>query len=88
MSSHRRRRGFRGRPLLTLLAAAFLLVGVCAATGIAWDPFARASGQDGAAASAIGTPWSAGTGTGSGSPTPAATGQAPPAPGGSPGGAD
>ncbi|WP_051832670.1 glycoside hydrolase family 71 protein [Streptomyces katrae] len=88
MSSHRRRRGFRGRPLLTLLAAAFLLVGVCAATGIAWDPFARASGREGAAASAIGTPWTAGSDTGSATPTPGATGQGPPAPGGSPGGED
>ncbi|MER6392605.1 glycoside hydrolase family 71 protein [Streptomyces sp. NPDC001523] len=39
-ASHRRRPRFRGRrPLLTFLMSAFLLVGVCAATGIAWDPF-------------------------------------------------
>lgn len=38
-ASHRRRAGFRGRrPLLSLFLTAFLLVGVCAATGIAWDP--------------------------------------------------
>ncbi|MCY0928603.1 endo-1,3-alpha-glucanase family glycosylhydrolase [Streptomyces sp. H27-H1] len=37
--SHRRRPGFRGRrPLLALFLSAFLLVGVCAATGIAWEP--------------------------------------------------
>ncbi|MFI5860271.1 endo-1,3-alpha-glucanase family glycosylhydrolase [Streptomyces sp. NPDC051546] len=38
-ASHRRRAGFRRRrPLLSLLLSAFLLVGVCAATGLAWDP--------------------------------------------------
>lgn len=37
--SHRRRPAFRGRrPLLATLLSAFFLVGVCAATGIAWDP--------------------------------------------------
>lgn len=60
--SHRRRPGFRGRgPLLALLVSAFLLVGVCAATGIAWDPFAAGSVRDGAA-TGIGAPWSAGPG--------------------------
>ncbi|MET9319654.1 glycoside hydrolase family 71 protein [Streptomyces sp. NPDC003038] len=57
-SSHRRRPRFRGRrPLLALLISGFLLVGVCAATGIAWDPFTAASPQGG---SAPGTdvPWS------------------------------
>ncbi|RSS84132.1 glycoside hydrolase family 71 protein [Streptomyces sp. WAC06614] len=38
--SHRRRRGFGiVGPLLAFLVSAFLLVGVCAATGIAWDRF-------------------------------------------------
>lgn len=38
-ASHRRRAGFRHRrPLLSLLLSAFLLVGVLAATGIAWEP--------------------------------------------------
>ncbi|KJK53549.1 glycoside hydrolase family 71 protein [Streptomyces sp. NRRL F-4428] len=37
--SHRRRPAVRGgRPLLATALSAFLLVGVCAATGIAWDP--------------------------------------------------
>uniref|UniRef100_A0AAU2JXC8 Glycoside hydrolase family 71 protein n=1 Tax=Streptomyces sp. NBC_00049 TaxID=2903617 RepID=A0AAU2JXC8_9ACTN len=41
------------------MISAFLLVGVCAATGIAWDPFANASSRDGAAPR-IGAPWSTG----------------------------
>ncbi|MFI9063349.1 endo-1,3-alpha-glucanase family glycosylhydrolase [Streptomyces sp. NPDC053429] len=45
--SHRRRPRFRGRrPLLVLLISAFLLVGVCAATGIAWDPFTAEAHQE------------------------------------------
>ncbi|MEU6890677.1 endo-1,3-alpha-glucanase family glycosylhydrolase [Streptomyces sp. NPDC046557] len=49
-SSHRRRPRFRGRrPLLVLLISAFLLVGVCAATGIAWDPFTTEARQGGRA---------------------------------------
>ncbi|MEU7553252.1 glycoside hydrolase family 71 protein [Streptomyces sp. NPDC044571] len=68
-SSHRRRRGFRGRPLLTLLVSAFLLVGVCAATGVAWDPFAPGSRQD-ASAPGTGEPWPATTADGSTAPTP------------------
>lgn len=44
--SHRRRPRFRGRrPLLATLLSAFLLMGVCAATGIAWDPFGGASAR-------------------------------------------
>ncbi|MEU6311452.1 endo-1,3-alpha-glucanase family glycosylhydrolase [Streptomyces sp. NPDC047014] len=47
--SHRRRPAFRGRKsLLTLLLSGFLLVGVCAATGIAWDPRQGATAQAGA----------------------------------------
>ncbi|MFD5506654.1 glycoside hydrolase family 71 protein [Streptomyces sp. NPDC127051] len=88
MSSHRRRPGFRGRPLLTLPAAAFLLVGVCTAAGIAWDPFTADARQDAASAPAIGTPWAAGPDTGTGGPAPGATGQAPTVPGRSPGGTD
>ncbi|MFG2981224.1 endo-1,3-alpha-glucanase family glycosylhydrolase [Streptomyces sp. NPDC048258] len=60
---HRRRSGFRGRrPLLALLISAFLLVGVCAATGIAWDPFNGASSQAGSAPGS-GVPQSAGPGS-------------------------
>ncbi|MFD7261344.1 glycoside hydrolase family 71 protein [Streptomyces sp. NPDC059874] len=55
--SHRRRGGSRGRRPLLLLVCGFLLVGVCAATGIAWDPFTTDSAGRGATA-AIGTPWS------------------------------
>ncbi|MGW7115443.1 glycoside hydrolase family 71 protein [Streptomyces xanthophaeus] len=48
--SHRRRPRFRGRrPLLATLLSAFLLMGVCAATGIAWDPFGGASARAGQA---------------------------------------
>ncbi|OEJ34577.1 hypothetical protein BGK67_27460 [Streptomyces subrutilus] len=48
--SHRHRTGWRGRrPLLTLLMSAFLLVGACAAAGIAWDPFNTPSAQAGSA---------------------------------------
>lgn len=49
-ASHRRRARSRGRrALLAFLAAALLLVGVCAA-GIVWDPFRAAAGQDPASA--------------------------------------
>ncbi|MFD9333190.1 glycoside hydrolase family 71 protein [Streptomyces sp. NPDC060028] len=76
--SHRRRSRFRGRrPLLTLLITAFLLVGVCAATGIAWDPFTAADRHD-RSGPGIGEPWSAGPGgspapDGSATPTPTAS---------------
>ncbi|MFJ6792963.1 glycoside hydrolase family 71 protein [Streptomyces sp. NPDC091268] len=73
--THRRRPRFRGRrPLLTLLITAFLLVGVCAATGIAWDPFTVADRHD-RSGPRIGEPWSAGQGS------PAAGDAAAPAPG-------
>ncbi|MFB7783012.1 endo-1,3-alpha-glucanase family glycosylhydrolase [Streptomyces vinaceus] len=89
MSSHRRRRpGFRSRPLLTLLAAAFLLAGACAAAGIAWNPFTADARQGVASAPVIGTPWADGPGTGTGSPSPGAGEGAPTAPGPSPGGTD
>ncbi|MEV7726425.1 endo-1,3-alpha-glucanase family glycosylhydrolase [Streptomyces sp. NPDC087917] len=46
-ASHRRRSRLRRRgPLLTLLLSTFLLVGLCAVTGILWDPFRAAAGQD------------------------------------------
>ncbi|MFI8497312.1 glycoside hydrolase family 71 protein [Streptomyces sp. NPDC085524] len=65
---HRRRTGFRGRRPLLLLVCGFLLVGVCAATGIAWDPFPRGSAGEGPVA-AIGTPWYVGPADGTaGSP--------------------
>ncbi|MFD7080519.1 endo-1,3-alpha-glucanase family glycosylhydrolase [Streptomyces sp. NPDC059918] len=87
MSSHRRRRpGFRGRPLATLLAAAFLLAGVCAAAGIAWNPFTADARQGAVSAPVIGTPWAAGPGTGAGTTAPGATGTSPTAPGPSPDG--
>lgn len=77
---HRRRSGFRGRrPLLALLISAFLLVGVCAATGIAWDPFNGASPQAGSAP-AIGIP----SPTGPGSAAPGASDPATPQPADSP----
>lgn len=58
--SHRRRPAFRGRrPLLALLLSAFFLVGVCAATGIAWDPLSAGAARSGSAP-AIDVPWSAG----------------------------
>ncbi|MFE5768060.1 glycoside hydrolase family 71 protein [Streptomyces sp. NPDC056485] len=85
MSSHRRRRpGFRGRPLATLLAAAFLLAGACAAAGIAWNPFTADARQGTVSAPVIGTPWAAGPGTGAGTTAPGATGTSPTAPGPSP----
>ncbi|MEW2413117.1 glycoside hydrolase family 71 protein [Streptomyces sp. NPDC046866] len=70
-----RRRGFRGRPLVTLLLAVFLLVGVCAATGIAGDPFTAASGRGAGAAhspSRTGAPASASP-SASPSPSPSAS---------------
>lgn len=88
MSSHRRRRGLRGRSLPALSAAALLLAAVCAAAGIAWDPFTADARQGTASAPVIGTPWSAGPDPGEGSPSPGATGPTPTAPGGSSGGQD
>lgn len=81
-ASHRRRAGFRRRrPLLSLLLSAFLLVGVCAATGIAWDPRTVADAQAGPApvpgGSRPGTPGDSPAPAASG---PAATGPATPAP--------
>ncbi|MFF4319707.1 endo-1,3-alpha-glucanase family glycosylhydrolase [Streptomyces sp. NPDC001568] len=59
---HRRRHGRRGlKALLALLLSAFFLVGVCAATGIAWDPFA-AGATERSAAPDINVPWSTGPG--------------------------
>ncbi|MFJ6719281.1 glycoside hydrolase family 71 protein [Streptomyces sp. NPDC091259] len=56
-SSHRRRTRFRGRrPILVLLISAFLLVGVCAATGIAWDPFTAEAHQERSAPAPAGPP--------------------------------
>ncbi|WP_407836258.1 endo-1,3-alpha-glucanase family glycosylhydrolase [Streptomyces sp. DSM 116496] len=60
-ASHRRRAGFRRRrPLLSLFLSAFFLVGVCAATGIAWEPRtvadARARSGPGPADTLPGTP--------------------------------
>ncbi|WP_405942409.1 glycoside hydrolase family 71 protein [Streptomyces sp. NBC_00207] len=79
-ASHRRRRGSRGRrPLLTLVLSAFFLVGVCAATGIAWDPYNGASVQSGSAPAvdlpqAVGPDGGATAGaTGPATPQPAAT---------------
>ncbi|MFE2147591.1 glycoside hydrolase family 71 protein [Streptomyces sp. NPDC059456] len=85
MSSHRRRPGFRGRSLLTLSAAAFLLFGVFAATGIAWDPFAGAAGRA-VSAPVIGTPWSGGPDASGEAPAPTPSGPAPTASGPGPDG--
>ncbi|MFF4579656.1 endo-1,3-alpha-glucanase family glycosylhydrolase [Streptomyces sp. NPDC001389] len=58
-SSHRRRPLLRGSgPLLALALSVFLLVGVCAATGIAGDPFS--TGAAAPAAPRSGAPGSAG----------------------------
>ncbi|MCX5403326.1 endo-1,3-alpha-glucanase family glycosylhydrolase [Streptomyces sp. NBC_00335] len=86
-ASHRRRAGFRRRrPLLSLLLSAFLLVGVCAATGIAWEPRtvadARTRSGPGPAATLPGTP---GDGPAPATTGPTATGAgsaAPQSPGG------
>ncbi|MFD9162288.1 glycoside hydrolase family 71 protein [Streptomyces sp. NPDC059558] len=76
--SHRRRPAFRGRrPLLATLLSAFFLVGVCAATGTAWDPLSGAS-VEGASAqgglpAAIGTDAAPGAAVPSPAPPPAPT---------------
>ncbi|MEU6759402.1 endo-1,3-alpha-glucanase family glycosylhydrolase [Streptomyces sp. NPDC046685] len=71
-ASHRRRHRFRGRrPLLALLISGFLLVGVCAATGIAWDPRNGAPAQ-GASAPGADVPRSTGPDAAPGSTAPAA----------------
>lgn len=82
--SHRRRPGFRGRrPLLAFVISAFLLVGVCAATGIAWDHLPAGSRQD-ASAPGIGVPWSTGPSDGAapGAPSGEATPRQSPTQGG------
>ncbi|MFE5807771.1 endo-1,3-alpha-glucanase family glycosylhydrolase [Streptomyces sp. NPDC056491] len=66
--SHRRRSAVRGRrPLLTLLLSAFFLVGVCAATGIAWDPRDGSAVQE-ASAPGAGLPPATGPGDAPGTP--------------------
>ncbi|MEU6210285.1 endo-1,3-alpha-glucanase family glycosylhydrolase [Streptomyces sp. NPDC047023] len=87
--SHRRRPAFRGRrSLLTLLLSGFLLVGVCAATGIAWDPLAGASAQAGPAAGADAPqPPGPGATDGPATPSPAQSEQRP-SPTGDPAGGD
>ncbi|MET9567639.1 endo-1,3-alpha-glucanase family glycosylhydrolase [Streptomyces virginiae] len=73
--SHRRRPAVRGgRPLLALLLSAFLLVGVCAATGIAWDPLGGTPAQN-ATAHGPAAPQAAGPGSASGDTGPAASAQ-------------
>ncbi|MFD3544268.1 glycoside hydrolase family 71 protein [Streptomyces sp. NPDC058655] len=74
---HRRRPGFRGRRTALAVLAGFLLVGVCAATGVAWDPFTAAPARGGSAP-VIGVPWSSVPTAGSEPPPSAsATGPAP-----------
>ncbi|MFE0582907.1 glycoside hydrolase family 71 protein [Streptomyces sp. NPDC058874] len=78
--SHRRRPAVRGgRPLLALLLSGFLVVGVCAATGIAWDPLGGAPEQNTTVRGAS-APQSTGPGSppGAGDPTPAQPQQSPP----------
>ncbi|MEV6676571.1 glycoside hydrolase family 71 protein [Streptomyces erythrochromogenes] len=69
--SHRRRPAVRGgRPLLALLLSGFLLVGVCAATGIAWDPLSGAPAQNATAQGAsVPQPTGPGSGPGAGGPS-------------------
>lgn len=72
--SHRRRPAVRGgRPLLAMALSAFLLVGVCAATGTAWDPLGGAPAQN---ATAHGAPVPQATGPGS-APDPGTAAQQP-----------
>ncbi|MET9608453.1 glycoside hydrolase family 71 protein [Streptomyces sp. NPDC006512] len=79
---HRRRRGRRGlKALLALLLSAFFLVGVCAATGIAWDPFAAGAARQRSAPD-INVPWSTGPG---GPATPDASATPAPGPSATPG---
>ncbi|MEU6868085.1 glycoside hydrolase family 71 protein [Streptomyces sp. NPDC046876] len=70
-AAHRRRRGFRGRPLSTLLLAV-LLLGLCAATGIAGDPFTAGAGRSAGAPPRADGPRSAGPDTAA-APRPADT---------------
>ncbi|MFD6228012.1 glycoside hydrolase family 71 protein [Streptomyces sp. NPDC060232] len=73
--SHRRRPAVRGgRPLLALLLSAFLLVGVCAATGIAWDPLGGEPAQH-ATAHGPAAPQATGPDSASGAADPAAPAQ-------------
>ncbi|MFZ3474066.1 glycoside hydrolase family 71 protein [Streptomyces sp. 4.24] len=75
--SHRRRSGFRSRrPFWALFLSAFLLVGVCAATGLAWDPKTVAGRPDGPG------PGPADIRADGPAATPDATGPGTPAPGG------
>lgn len=79
--SHRRRPAFRGRrPLLALLLSAFFLVGVCAATGVAWDPFGGTSAHGGPATGLDAPASTAPDGGGA----PGAAGPATPQPAGTP----
>ncbi|MFJ3978563.1 glycoside hydrolase family 71 protein [Streptomyces sp. NPDC090021] len=62
--SHRRRPAVRGgRPLLAMVLSAFLLVGVCAAAGIAWDPLSGTPEQN-ATAQGAAAPQATGPGSG------------------------
>ncbi|MFD3325126.1 endo-1,3-alpha-glucanase family glycosylhydrolase [Streptomyces sp. NPDC058701] len=84
--SHRRRPALRRRGPLVALVSGFLLVGVCAATGIAWDP-SSAAGVRGSSAPVIGVPWSTGPDAAPGTPVPTAPGpDQSPTPDTSPGG--
>ncbi|MFE9256613.1 endo-1,3-alpha-glucanase family glycosylhydrolase [Streptomyces sp. NPDC006879] len=57
-ASHRQHGSRRGRRTLVVsLASAFLILGISAATGIAWDPFSVSGGSK-AQAPQIGQPWS------------------------------
>ncbi|MDJ0382701.1 glycoside hydrolase family 71 protein [Streptomyces sp. G-G2] len=73
--------------MLAVLLSAFFLVGVCAATGIAWDPFSVSSRHD-RSAPEIGAPWSvgpegrSGTGSGAGAAADSAAPNGSPAPDG------
>ncbi|WP_060179222.1 glycoside hydrolase family 71 protein [Streptomyces sp. IMTB 1903] len=78
--SHRRRPAVRGgRPLLALLLSGFLLVGVCAATGIAWDPLGGTPAQNATARGALpAQPTGPGSAPGAGDPGAPQPEQSPP----------
>ncbi|WP_030854557.1 glycoside hydrolase family 71 protein [Streptomyces sp. NRRL F-4474] len=78
--SHRRRPAVRGgRPLLALLLSGFLLVGVCAATGIAWDPLGGTPAQNATARGALpAQPTGPGSAPGAGGPGAPQPEQSPP----------
>ncbi|WP_240136383.1 glycoside hydrolase family 71 protein [Streptomyces sp. MUM 178J] len=77
-AAHRRRSGLRGRRL-SLLMSGFLLIGLCVAAGVAWDPFRSGAGTGDAAGPDIVEPRAVQGGSGpeaSAGATPGATSRA------------